>query len=104
MFWPIEHAKTVMRAWRDLILGAPEELNGWFGFHTVPPVETFPQEHHLRKMAAVTWCYTGPLEQAEEIFKPIRSIAPIAIDFAVPVAHAPGDNIQNIAFYFGLGR
>ncbi len=35
---------------------------------------------------------------------PALGPAPIAIDFAVPVAHAPGDNIQNIAFYFGLGR
>ena len=30
--------------------------------------------------------------------------APIAIDFAVPVAHGPGDNIQNVAFYFGMNR
>jgi hypothetical protein len=30
--------------------------------------------------------------------------APIALDFAVPVAHANGDNIQNFAFYVGFGR
>jgi outer membrane protein insertion porin family len=35
---------------------------------------------------------------------PAMGPAPIAIDFAVPIAHAPGDNIQNVAFYVGFGR
>ena len=85
IFWPLEYAEKVMRFWRDLILTGPEELNGWFGFHIVPPVEMFPQEHHMKKMAVVTWCYTGDLIQAEELFKQIRQIAPAAIDFARPI-------------------
>jgi FAD/FMN-containing dehydrogenase len=85
IFWPLEHAGVVMRFWRDLILTAPEELNGWFGFHTVPPVEMFPQEHHLKKMAVVTWCYTGDPDRAEQVFKPIREVAPPAMDFAGPI-------------------
>ena len=35
---------------------------------------------------------------------PAMGPAPIALDFAVPVAHANGDNIQNFAFYVGFGR
>ena len=35
---------------------------------------------------------------------PALGPAPIAIDFSAPILHAPGDNLQNIAFYFGLGR
>ena len=85
IFWPMEHAGKVMRFWRDLILSGPEELNGWFGFHTVPPVDMFPQEHHLKKMAVITWCYTGDLEKAEQVFKPIREVAPAAMDFAGPI-------------------
>lgn len=85
MFWKMEHAATIMRFWRDLILTGPEELNGWFGFHTVPPVDMFPKEYHLEKMAAITWCYSGELERAEEVFKPIRAAAPPAMDFAGPI-------------------
>ncbi|MBL8092733.1 MAG: BBE domain-containing protein, partial [Anaerolineales bacterium] len=85
IFWPFEQAAVVMRAWRDLILSAPEDLNGWFGFHTVPPVDMFPAEHHLKKMAVVTWCYTGDPARADEVFEPIRAIAPAAIDFAGPI-------------------
>ena len=85
IFWPIEHAEKVMRFWRDLILSNPKELNGWFGFHTVPPADMFPQEHHLKKMAVVVWCYTGDPQKAEQVFKPIREVAPAAMDFAGPI-------------------
>ncbi len=85
MFWEMEHSARVMRYWRDLILTGPKELNGWFGFHTVPPVDMFPKEHHLKKMAVVTWCYTGGLDKAEEAFAPIRDVAPLAMDFAGPI-------------------
>jgi FAD/FMN-containing dehydrogenase len=51
MFWEMDHAREVMCYWRDLILNGPEEINGWFGFHTVPPVDMFPSEHHMKKMA-----------------------------------------------------
>ena len=85
IFWELEDAPKVMRFWRDLILSDPEELNGWFGFHTVPPVEMFPQEHHLKKMAVVTWCYTGDPKKAEQVFKPIRGVAPAAIDYVGPI-------------------
>jgi FAD/FMN-containing dehydrogenase len=85
MFWEMEHAAEVMRYWRELILTGPEDLNGWFGFHTVPPVDMFPAEHHLKKMAVITWCYTGDPEEAERLFEPIRALAPVAMDFAGPI-------------------
>lgn len=93
IFWPMEQAVKVMRFWRDLILTGSEELNGWFGFHTVPPVDMFPQEHHLKKMAVITWCYTGAIDQAEQVFEPIRSIVPPAMDFAGPI---PFPALQNM--------
>ncbi len=85
IFWPLEQAAEVMRYWRDEILTGPDELNGWFGVHTVPPVPMFPAEHHLKKMAVITFCYTGDLAQAEKIFEPIRRVAPPAMDFAGPI-------------------
>ncbi len=85
MFWPLEAAAEILPFWQDLILKAPDELNGWFGFVTVPPAAPFPEQHQLQKMCAVVWCYTGPLEQAEEAFKPIRAFCQPAIDFCGPI-------------------
>ena len=39
------------------------------------------------KMCGVVWCYTGPLDQAEEVFKPIRGFGPPALDLVGPMPH-----------------
>ncbi len=85
MLWPIEQAAELMPFWRDFILSAPEEINGWFGFVTVPPAPPFPEPFHLQKMCVIVWCYSGALEQADEVFKPIREQFPPAVDFAGPI-------------------
>jgi FAD/FMN-containing dehydrogenase len=85
IFWPMDKAGKLLRFWRDFILKAPEDINGWFGLATVPPVPMFPAEHHLKKVCVVTWCYTGDLGKAEEAFKPIRQFSPPLMDFAGPI-------------------
>ena len=85
MIWSLEDAADILEYWQDLILKAPEELNGWFGLTTVPPVAPFPELYHLNKVCIITWCYTGPLEKAEEVFKPIRSFRKPIIDFTGPI-------------------
>ncbi|HZW90461.1 MAG TPA: FAD-binding oxidoreductase [Myxococcaceae bacterium] len=85
MIWPLEKSGELLRWWRDFILKAPEDINGWFGFISVPPAAPFPEAYHGKKAAAVVWCYTGPLDKAEERFKPIRAFGPPAIDFVGPV-------------------
>jgi FAD/FMN-containing dehydrogenase len=85
IFWPLDKGAQVLRFWRDFILEAPEDINGWFGFATVPPVPMFPTEHHLKKMCVITWCYTGDLGRADEVFKPIRGFSPPVMDFAGPI-------------------
>ncbi len=85
MLWPLDQAADLMKFWRDFILNAPEEINGWFGFVTVPPAPPFPEQVHLQKMCAIVWCYTGPLEQAETRFQAIRTRIPPAVDFAGPI-------------------
>ncbi len=85
MFWPLEQAADVMRFWRDFISNAPEEINGWFAFLTVPPAPPFPEQFHLQKMCAIVWCSAAPLERAEELLKPIRAFRTPAVDFAGPI-------------------
>jgi hypothetical protein len=85
MFWPMERAAELMRFWRDFILTAPEDINGWFGWAIVPPAPPFPEAWHGREMCVTVWCYAGPLDQAEERFKPIRAFGTPAIDLAGPI-------------------
>lgn len=87
MLWPMDMAGDVMKYWQDLILNAPEDLNGWFAYLTVPPGPPFPVEHHMEKMCAIVWCYTGPLDEAEQALRPMREFRKPAIDFAGPIPY-----------------
>jgi len=77
--WTLEHASSVMKWYREFIATAPDDLNGFFAFLTVPPAPPFPENLHLKKMCGVVWCYTGPEKDAERIFKPIREFGPPAL-------------------------
>jgi FAD binding domain/Berberine and berberine like len=85
IFWPMDKAAEVLRFWRDFVFEAPEELNGWFAFATVPPVPMFPAEHQMKKVCLITWCYTGDPAKAEDVFRPIRQVTPPLMDFAGPI-------------------
>jgi FAD/FMN-containing dehydrogenase len=87
MLWHLDKAAEAMAFYRERITGAPDDLNGWFAFLTVPPVAPFPEDLWLKKMCGVVWCYAGPLDQAEEVFAPIRAFGPPALDFVGPIPH-----------------
>jgi FAD/FMN-containing dehydrogenase len=77
-FWPIDRAVEVMAWYRDFITTAPEDLNGIFAFLTVPPAPAFPEQLFLQKMCGVVWCYTGPEQHSDAVFKPICDFGPPA--------------------------
>jgi len=102
MFWSMEDAERVLKYWQKLIRDAPDDLNGWFGFVTIPPVPMFPQEHHLKKMCVITWCYTGDLTKAEEVFKPIREFCPPVMDVAGPIPFPVLNSLFDALYPAGL--
>jgi FAD/FMN-containing dehydrogenase len=88
MLWHMDRAEEILRWYRDFIVSAPDELNGFFAFLTVPPGAPFPENLHMKKMCGVVWCYTGPQDQAESVFAPIRRLAGgPALDFVGPLPH-----------------
>lgn len=88
MLWPLEQATEVMQWYREFITQAPDDIYGFFLFLVVPPGPPFPEHLHNKKMCGVVWCYTGPAEQAETTFKPIRSFGPPpALDLVGPMPH-----------------
>jgi len=87
MFWPLEKAADLFRFWQDFILKAPDNINGWFAFATVPPVAPFPETYHLQKMCAIAWCYSGDPADGAAALEPFRKFSPPAIDFAGPIPY-----------------
>jgi FAD/FMN-containing dehydrogenase len=87
MLWSMDETAEVMRWYRGFIAKAPDALNGFFAFLTVPPGPPFPAHLHNKKMCGIVWCYTGPAKKAAQLFKPIRAFKTPALDLVGPVPH-----------------
>ena len=85
IIWPIDQAEEIMRWYLDFIKDAPEDIYGWFGFHRVPTGSPLPEALYGAHGCVICWCYTGPMEKAEEVFKPIRALGTPALDLAGPL-------------------
>jgi hypothetical protein len=71
-----ERSAEVLSWYREFLPNAPEDLNGFFAFLTVPPAPPFPEELHLKKVCGVVWCYAGQAEDADDAFRPVRELRP----------------------------
>jgi FAD/FMN-containing dehydrogenase len=86
MLWPLDRSAAVLRWYRDFITQAPDALNGFFAFLTVPAVAPFPEALWNQKMCGIVWSYTG--DAPEEVFAPIRAqFGPPALDWVGPMTH-----------------
>jgi FAD/FMN-containing dehydrogenase len=79
-FWPLDQTVEVMKAYRDFIGTAPEYVNGFFAFLTIPPSPMFPEHLHLQKVCGVMWVSTGPADRAEAATRPMRSVGKPLLD------------------------
>ena len=110
MFWPIERTEEILSWYRDFIGEQPTELGGFFNFHSVPPVDLFPEQYHLDHVCGVVWCCTD-LENANELLAPARALAPIidgvaevplpAMNTAFDALYCPGDQWYWRAAFLG---
>ncbi len=87
MLWPLEQATEVMQFYREFIVNAEEDLNGFFAMLTVPPAAPFPPSLHMKKMCGIVWCHAGPPETLEHAFRPLRRFRPPAFEFVGQMPH-----------------
>jgi hypothetical protein len=77
IFWDAAaHGRTVMRAYRDFLPRAPEDLGIFVGLKTVPPVDPFPKEHWGKRACAIIGCYSGPAEDGPKVLAPLLDTLP----------------------------
>lgn len=76
VFWNADHAGEVMRAYRDYLPDAPEELGAFVGLKSVPSTDPFPREHWGSRACAVIACYNGPAEDGKAAMAPLLDRLP----------------------------
>ena len=82
---PSEQAGQVLRAYRDYVATAPDELSSMVMFMTVPPIPVVPQALHGRRVMAIGVCYTGDPAKGQAALVPLRAIGQPLLDMVSPM-------------------
>jgi len=93
MLWEMAETSNVLKWYREYIRNAPDEVNGFFAFLTVPAGAPFPEHLHGKKMCGIVWCYSGDPDKAGPFLQSIRSFREPALDFVGPL---PLPALQNM--------
>ncbi|SDE46111.1 FAD/FMN-containing dehydrogenase [Pricia antarctica] len=74
--WPIEQTEEIMEWYHKFIDNANDDLNGFIATLIIPG-PPFPQHLHNKQFCGIVWCYTGDMNKAKEVFKPILEKNPL---------------------------
>ena len=81
MIWEMQDAEETFRLYEEFTNTNDNDVYGFYAFLTVPPAEPFPEEHWNKRCCGVVWNYTGALDKAEEVLRPMREKTNPIIDF-----------------------
>ncbi|MBZ9796553.1 FAD-binding oxidoreductase [Mesorhizobium sp. ES1-4] len=76
VFWEAKDAPAVMRAYRDYLPAAPEDLGAFVGLKSVPSTDPFPREYWGKRACAIISCYNGTEEDGRKAMAPLLDILP----------------------------
>jgi FAD/FMN-containing dehydrogenase len=85
ILYPLEKSKDALRFYRDYMAKAPDDMNAFFAFLIVPPGPPFPEHLHNKTVCGVVCCYTGSMDKAEEVVRPLRDFGPPVFEHVGPV-------------------
>jgi FAD/FMN-containing dehydrogenase len=84
LFYPLEEVRSLLPAWRDYMVTAPDELSSVAICWSVPPHEPFPRKLHGRPVFVVAGAYSGSVEDGEAVVQPLRELGEPLIDLSGP--------------------
>ena len=84
IFWPIAESPRVLRFYREWIAEAPDDLMTIVLHRKAPPLPFIPPELHGEPVVSVVCCYAGPVEEGEQVVRPIKQLGSPALDLCEP--------------------
>lgn len=91
----------MLRAVRDFVTGAPDELGITTLLRIAPPMPFIPPDLHGQRMIAIGACYAGRVETGEGMVKPLRELGRPAFDAIGPKPYAAFQQVFDAAFPHG---
>jgi FAD binding domain/Berberine and berberine like len=87
LLWPFERAGDVIRAYREFMKDAPDEVSGAAALVTAPPAPFVPAELQGRHVVGVIAIALSEPGRGEELFRPLREFGPPAVDIVGPMPY-----------------
>ena len=84
IFHALEDAPELLRFYRDFIADAPDGLTTILNLRPAPPLALLPKHVHGRPIVSVSACFAGPVEQGEELLRPLRRFGRPLVDAIAP--------------------
>ena len=84
IFHPFEHAREVLRVYRDFIAAAPDELTTIFELSVAPPLPFLPEDVHGKPIVMIGACYAGSPDEGAEVLRPLKQFGRPIVDLLEP--------------------
>jgi hypothetical protein len=81
--FPLEQAGEILRAYRDYVATAPDEITADWVVWSLPDVEELPPELRGKPYVGIAAMYAGPAEEGERAVRPIRELAEPLLDLSM---------------------
>jgi FAD/FMN-containing dehydrogenase len=88
---PFEHAREVLRFYRDVTASLPDELTVFAGLIHAP-------DGSGAKLAAIVVCHCGPLDVGEAATRPIKAFGSPAVDAVGPLTYCQQNTMLDAAY------
>jgi hypothetical protein len=98
VLYRLEDIDEVLRSYSQFMVHAPDELTADVLLWTTPDLPSVPEEVIGRPSLVIVACYSGPLEQGDQVFAPLRSLARPLTDLSGPIEFL---KIQDLSRSFG---
>ncbi len=98
-----EDAPRVMRAWRDFMATAPDEIGGsMVEFSTIPEDPEFPEDAWGAKVMTLAGVWAGPTDEGERAVQSLRELAESLLDFSGQMSYCQVQQLFDALFPKGV--
>jgi FAD/FMN-containing dehydrogenase len=86
--FPRPQAREIVRAYRDFMAKASDQVCGGLAMITAPPEEFVPEEARGKPAVGIVYCYVGPPEEGAVALRPLRESLPDPVlDMVQPIPY-----------------
>ncbi len=84
---PAAKAKEVLKFYQEYAATVPDELGSTVLFRAASKLPFLPEHTHGTPIVGIGVCYAGPIEEGEQVVKPLREFGPPLADTIGPIPY-----------------